>query len=236
MTAPKRGQSAVLHLPLDEVQPSPTNPRSDLGDLSDLVDSIRALGVLQPLLGVAEGGVVKLIAGHRRLAASRLAGRQTVPVIVLRDKLPDEQFVMSLAENLHRAAMSPLDEARACQALLDMGRSRRQVATELRRSPSWVADRLALLALPAELQQDLDTGQLPLQQGAELGHQVLQRRAGSVILDRRAPSHFTRAHPLARRASQTCNAAGHPRPGRYGGACGGCWESAIRSDEKANCG
>jgi hypothetical protein len=73
---------------------------------------------------------------------------------------------------------------------------------------------------------------MPIGKAAQLGHQLRRQGAGEVVIGARSPSHFVRTHPLAEVAAERCNTAGHPEPGRVGPACGRCWETAIRNDER----
>lgn len=225
-------QSTVFAVDVRELQPNPANPRSDLGDLSDLAESIQERGILSPLLAMRSTGRLSLLAGHRRLAAAKAIGMTHVPVLIVGEQLPDDQLVIALAENMHRAPLPPLDEARACQALLDMGRTRGDVALELHRSGNWVADRLGLLELPGEVAAKIEAGEMTLGSGAALGKALAKQRKGSVVVGLRSPYHFTNAHPLAKTARAVCDAAGHPTTGRVGPVCGACWETAIRADER----
>jgi ParB family chromosome partitioning protein len=108
--------------PIDALRPNALNPRGDLhpAGLEELADSIRAQGVLQPLL-VTPGGEV--VAGHRRLAAARLAGLSEVPVIV-RDLDGVQQQEIMLVENLQRQDLSCVEEARAYRRLPHHGPDR----------------------------------------------------------------------------------------------------------------
>src|SRR5438132_10566410 len=112
--------------PIDCLRPNPLNPRGELhpAGLQELADSIRAQGVLQPLL-VTPAGVV--VAGHRRLAAARLAGLSDVPVVA-RDLDRVQQQEIMLVENLQRQDLSPVEEARAYRRLLDAGHTIAQLA------------------------------------------------------------------------------------------------------------
>src|SRR5215468_12677192 len=116
----------TLTRPIDSLSPNLLNPRGDVDSsgLGELAASIGAQGVLQPLL-VTPGGVV--VAGHRRLAAARLAGLQEVPVVI-RDLDPVQQQEIMLVENLQRRDLSAVEEARAYQRLLDAGHTLAQLA------------------------------------------------------------------------------------------------------------
>src|SRR5512136_2662313 len=110
----------VLQLPVDQIHPNPRQPRHsvDPDDLKDLTESIRAHGVLQPLLVTFEGADYVLIAGQRRLQAARLAGLEFVPVI-LRQASEIQQLELALIENLQREDLNPLEAAEGYQRLCD---------------------------------------------------------------------------------------------------------------------
>jgi ParB family chromosome partitioning protein len=225
-TAP-HGPVAVRFIPLADVHPNPRNPRRDYGDLTDLVASIKTDGVLQPCLAEprAKGGV-QLLAGHRRLRASRLAGRETLPVVLVGERLNESRLVTALTENIHREPLSPLDEAKACRELLGLGHSRQNIASILHRSAQWVTDRMTLLDLPDELQYKVSRGELTVTAATKLA------RTKTVVTGAKAPQHLHRGHPLAPKARELCDAAEHATRGRIGPACGRCWETAIRNDER----
>jgi ParB/RepB/Spo0J family partition protein len=223
---------SVFAVPVGQLHRNPANPRRDLGDLTELAASIKKYGVLQPVVAErAHRGRLTLRFGQRRVAAARKAGLTVVPTLVVPEGLPDDQLVTALVENLHRAAMAPIEEARACKTLLDFGLSRADIANALAHSPQWVADRLALLELPRELQREIDDRRLPLGQAADLARNVRRNTAGAVVVDARSARHFTSSHPLSSGAKRRCDRAGHPKPGRVGPACGVCREQEIREDQ-----
>jgi ParB family chromosome partitioning protein len=129
--------------PIAELRPNPFNPRGDVDDagLEELAESIRAQGVLQPLL-VTPGGVV--VAGHRRLAAARMAGLVEVPVVI-RDLDRIQQQEIMLVENLQRQDLSPVEEARAYRQLLDAGHTTAQLARRIGAPAARINARLVLL-------------------------------------------------------------------------------------------
>jgi ParB/RepB/Spo0J family partition protein len=136
------------------------NARGDVGDVSELAASIEALGLLQALtvveLGAEDGQpVYGLIAGERRLTAARQVGLLEVPCVV--QDLDERQRVAAmLVENLQREDLAVLEEARGIRRLADMGLSQREIARQLGRGQSHVSKRLALLALPEEIQAAID--------------------------------------------------------------------------------
>src|SRR5207302_2048419 len=152
--------------PVNDLRPNPLNPRGELhaAGLDELADSIRAQGVLQPLL-VTPGGVV--VAGHRRLAAARLAGLSEVPVVV-RDLDAAQQQEIMLVENLQRQDLSPVEEARAYRRLLDDGHTTAQLARRIGVPSARINARLVLLKLDEQVQWMFHRGDLPLRLAAVL--------------------------------------------------------------------
>ena len=132
------------------LRPNPLNPRGELdpAGLDELADSMRAQGVLQPLL-VTPGGLV--VAGHRRLAAARQAGLTEVPVMV-RDLSPAQQQEIMLVENLQRQDLSPVEEARGYRRILDEGHTGAQLARRIGVPTARINARLLLLKLDEQVQ------------------------------------------------------------------------------------
>jgi ParB family transcriptional regulator, chromosome partitioning protein len=146
--------------PIEALRPNPLNPRGELqsAGLEELADSIRAQGVLQPLL-VTPAGVV--VAGHRRLAAARLTGLSEVPVVVRDLDLVQQQEIM-LVENLQRQDLSAVEEARAYERLLADGHTTAQLARRVGVSSARINARLVLLKLDEQVQWMFHRGDLPL--------------------------------------------------------------------------
>ncbi len=158
-------------VPIDRVLPDPGNLRSDLGDLSELADTIRARGILQPLL-VAPGeveGTYRIVMGHRRHAAAKLAGLDAVPINLQTgpDDRADRVEAM-LIENLQRADLSPLDEGRAFQELIEAGWSQRRIAGRVGRGQAQISRRVALLRLSPQGQALLDSGGITVEDALAL--------------------------------------------------------------------
>lgn len=120
-TAPPPGESAQIRsVPIDRLQFHPRNIRRDLGDLRELTSSIRAHGVLVPLIAERRGGgYLRLLAGHRRLAAAQLAGRARVPVLIVEEHEDDRAIEVMLAENCHRAGLTAADKHQAVRVLVE---------------------------------------------------------------------------------------------------------------------
>jgi len=165
----RTGESAplaagVLQILVNQVITNPHQPRTrvDPEELAELANSIREHGVLQPLLvtrGVIPDQYI-LIAGERRLLASRQAGLERVPVIV-REATEQQRVELALIENLQRADLSPLETAEAYRQLSeDYGLPHDHIAERVGKSRTSVTNTLRLLKLPTEVQQALAEGQI----------------------------------------------------------------------------
>ncbi|MYS79808.1 ParB/RepB/Spo0J family partition protein [Embleya scabrispora] len=165
--SPRRGpvQPAALYaeLLLDVITPNPRQPREvfDEGAMAELVQSIREVGVLQPVVVRATGdGTYELVMGERRWRASREAGLTHVPAIV-RVTQDDKLLLDALLENLHRSELNPLEEAMAYEQLLEeFACSHESLAKRIGRSRPYVSNTLRLLKLPAEVRTSLAAGTL----------------------------------------------------------------------------
>ena len=155
--------SALLDLPISSIRPNPHQPRNhfDEEELNSLTASIRAVGVLQPVLVRSVGlDEYELIAGERRWRAARRAGLQTVPALVrtVDDVASVEQ---ALIENLHRTDLNAMEEAGAYQQLIDdFGLTHEQMALRVGRSRATISNTLRLFQLPPSIQRLVIDGQL----------------------------------------------------------------------------
>ncbi|MBF0137916.1 MAG: ParB/RepB/Spo0J family partition protein [Magnetococcus sp. DMHC-1] len=162
------GRRRVREVPPDRIEPNPRQPRRqmDAGALEDLAESIRANGVLQPLLVRVKPGTnpaeerFELVAGERRLRASRLAGLERVPVLV-HDLDDGRSLEVAILENVQREDLNPIDTARGYQRLVDeFGYSHARIAERVGRSRMGVSNTLRLLKLPEEILDMVATGKL----------------------------------------------------------------------------
>ena len=148
-----RDQEGLRHIPIELIRPNPSQPRRhfDEPSLLALADSIRARGVLQPVVvRPLAGGRYELVAGERRLRAAGLAELETIPAIV-RETDDAERLELALIENMARADLNPVEEARACATLVDdLGMSKEEVARRVGRSRVAVANLIRMLDLPDE--------------------------------------------------------------------------------------
>jgi ParB family chromosome partitioning protein len=158
--------NAVFFIEVDKIHPNPYQPRREFNDsaLNDLANSIRMYGVLQPLVVTRkevvreDGGLsaeYELIAGERRLRASRLAGLREVPALI-RAKEDDEKTKLELAiiENLQREDLNAIDRAQAFAQLAEKFKfTHAQIAKKVGKSREYVSNSIRLLALPEEIKQ-----------------------------------------------------------------------------------
>ena len=157
----------LTSVPVHDIKPGRYQPRSQMDDegLQELADSIKAQGVIQPVI-VREHGLsqYELIAGERRWRASQLAGLAEIPVVI--KSIGDEAaLAMGLIENIQRENLNPIEEAQGLKRLVDeFGLTHETVAKAVGRSRSAVSNSLRLLALPEPVQEMLFLRQL------EMGH------------------------------------------------------------------
>lgn len=164
-TSPTDGvrSSSYLELPLDAIAANPYQPRDefDQATLNVLTESIREVGVLQPVLvRPSPNGKYELIAGERRCRAARQAGLERIPAIV-RTAEDADALEQALLENLHREDLNAIEEATACQQLIEeFGFTQETVAKRLGRSRPAVANTVRLLQLPDEVKAMVVSGSL----------------------------------------------------------------------------
>lgn len=158
----------LANLSPDDIVPNPVQPRTEFreDELNELVTSVREFGVLQPIVvrpraGAAPGEAqYELIMGERRLRATKLAGRDSIPAVV-RDTADEVMLRDALLENLHRANLNPLEEASAYQQLLaDFGITQEQLADRIGRSRPQITNTIRLLKLPESVQRRVAAGVL----------------------------------------------------------------------------
>lgn len=160
---PNGQQSGFQQIPLNLIRPNANQPRKQFAEaeLHELADSIKARGVLQPVLvRPLAGGQYELIAGERRWRASRVAGLDRIPAMV-RATEDEQRLELALIENMARADLNPVDAARACAALVDdLGISKEEVGRRVGRSRASISNLVRLLELPDEVLAMLESGEL----------------------------------------------------------------------------
>src|SRR5438874_3628760 len=156
-----RATVGLRDIPVDSIRPNPWQPRThfDEQELEELAESIRAHGVLQPVLvSQQRDGTFQLITGERRWRAVQLAGMPTVPAMV-KEATPQASLEMALVENIQRRDLNPLEEAHAFRQLLDEhGLTQDQLGQRIGKSRVAVTNTLRLLHLPDEVRQALANG------------------------------------------------------------------------------
>ncbi len=157
---PLEDGSTYAELPVAEIRPNPDQPRSvfDEDDLAELAASIETVGVLQPIVVRRASDGYEVIMGERRLRASKQAGREVIPAII-RGTQDTELLRDALLENLHRANLNPLEEARAYSQLLDdFSCTIEELSTRIQRSRPQISNTLRLLKLPVAVQRKVAAG------------------------------------------------------------------------------
>lgn len=146
----------IEELRVEDLHPNPNNPRRQVGDVTDLEASIRSQGIKQPLLVTPTGETdidghaqYRVVIGHRRLAAAKQAGLESVPAIIERMDARREREVM-LVENSQRSDLTPIEEADGYQGLLDLGVDVKEMAEKTGRSDRFVRRRLKIARIPQE--------------------------------------------------------------------------------------
>lgn len=151
------------NIAVDAIVPNRMQPRREFSEesLQELAESIKQNGIVQPLIVTpAVSGRYELIAGERRLRASKIAGLETVPVIV-RDASTEMMLELAIVENVQREDLNPIDEARAYKELIDaFDYTQDEVADKVSKSRPHVSNTLRLLYLPKVIQEDIVVGRL----------------------------------------------------------------------------
>jgi ParB family transcriptional regulator, chromosome partitioning protein len=156
-------EEGLRNIPPDLIQPNPRQPRQDFDDarLAELAESIRARGVLQPIVvRPLAGGGFELVAGERRLRAAKIAELETIPALV-RDTEDWERLELALAENMARQDLNAVEAARACATLVDdLGLTKEEVGRRVGRSRVAISNLIRLLDLPEEALELIERGEL----------------------------------------------------------------------------
>ncbi|MBC7338880.1 MAG: ParB/RepB/Spo0J family partition protein [Firmicutes bacterium] len=155
-------EGLVQDIAVEQVRPAPGQPRQRVDEegLAELAQSVRAHGVLQPVLVRPVAGGYELVAGERRWRAAQLAGLKTIPAVV-KEVDEAERLELALVENLQREDLNPMEEAAGFRQLLEkFGYTQEQLAARVGKSRSYVANTLRLLALAEEVQEMVRAGRL----------------------------------------------------------------------------
>jgi ParB family chromosome partitioning protein len=160
---PEQSKGSELLIPLDKLRANPDQPRSHFEEesLKELADSIREHGVLQPIIAEDSGdGTYLIIAGERRSRAAAMAGLTKIPAL-LRKYSDNKRLAVALIENIQRENLNPMEEARAYKKLMTLtGLSQDELALQVGKNRSTVANALRLLKLPDHIQTALEEEKL----------------------------------------------------------------------------
>jgi ParB family chromosome partitioning protein len=197
---PDPARAAPMEVDIDLLAPNPQQPRLNMDDgrLAELTASIKANGIIQPILVRRTGNTYRIIAGERRWRAAQRAGLQRVPVVVRDVAEGDKQLLeLALIENLQREGLNPIDEALAYQRLAeDFSLTQEQIAAAVGKDRSSVANFLRLLKLPEEVRADLASGTLSTGHARALlalPDAAAQRQGAREIISRRLSVRETEA-------------------------------------------
>lgn len=158
----EQADGRVEHIALQKIHRNPRQPRQifDEDELEELVESIKQVGVIQPILVRADGDGYEIIAGERRYQASKQAGLTTIPAIV-RTASETESLELALIENLQRSDLNSIEEAQCYKTLIEKtSMTHEELATRLSKSRSSITNTMRLLDLPVEIQDMVLMGQM----------------------------------------------------------------------------
>lgn len=154
----------IVELNIADLRPNPYQPRTifDEDALNELAESIRENGVFQPIIVKKSIKGYDVIAGERRLRASKIAGKKTIPAIIR--QISDEKMAeIALLENLQRENLNALEEAKAYKSLIEkLNLTQEELAKKVSKSRSHITNMLGLLRLPGEVQDMITTGKLTM--------------------------------------------------------------------------
>ncbi len=152
----------LLMCPIDKIRPNPDQPRRamDEAGLKELADSIASQGLIQPLVVREAGDEYEIIAGERRWRAAKMAGLDTVPVVV-KEVSDAKMLELALVENIQRQDLNPLEEALAYRQLAEeAGLTQAEIAKRVGKNRATVANMLRLLSLPEDIKEDISEGRI----------------------------------------------------------------------------
>lgn len=169
-TAQNVDEASSLEIDIDLIDPNPEQPRTRFAEanLEELAQSIRANGVVQPIVVRKLGSRYQIVAGERRWRASQRAELRRIPAVV-REVSDEKLLELALIENIQRQELNPIEEAKAYRKLIDtIGLTQEMVAEQVGKERSVIATFLRLLRLPGEIQRIIEEGQLTAGHGRAL--------------------------------------------------------------------
>ena len=229
-------------LPLNRIHDHPDNIRANVDDLDELAASITAQGLLQPLTvrpHPSKPGHYQLLAGHRRRAAALQAGLASVPAVIRHDVDDQVAIEVMLVENVQRRDLNPMEKAEAVGKLRAKGYSGALISARTGMPSGTVSYLLALLELDDASKARVRSGELTATDAVAAVRRLRKKArtataAGSAVRPWSwEPDYLTGTHPLAKKAAHLCAAREHTARRHVGStACGQCWETVIRKDER----
>lgn len=202
--------SGYQELSIDQVEANPMQPRTIFHDesLEELAESIKAVGLVQPVIVRKTGDRYELVAGERRWRAARLAGLVKIPAVI-RDAGDAEALELALIENINREDLNAIDTARAYANLQEeFGSTQVELAQKLGRSRSAIANTIRLLELPDDVQALIETGKLSEGHGRALlsiSDRLKQKKLATLIASKGLSVRQTEAlvkHELSEKRSE----------------------------------
>ena len=190
--APEPPRGGVMEVDIDLLAPNDLQPRVQMDDarLQELADSIKANGIIQPILVRRTGTSYRIIAGERRWRAAQRAGLHKVPVVIrdIKDGADKELLELALVENIQRENLNAVDEALAYRRLADeFGLTQDQISAAVGKDRSSIANFMRLLKLPDEVRADLVSGALSMGHARallSLADAAAQRQAAREVISR----------------------------------------------------
>jgi len=215
---PRDSVAANLEIDIDLIEPNPQQPRTrfpDL-DLDELAQSIRANGVVQPIVVRRQGSRFQIVAGERRWRASQRAGLHKIPAVV--KEVSDEKLLeIALVENIQRQQLNAMEEAKAYRQLIDtLGLTQELVSAQVGKARVVVANSIRLLNLPDDIQHLVEDGRLSAGHGRALlqvnDRETLRTLANLIVANGLSVREAEKAAKRAGKGDGAKKNASQPRP------------------------
>ena len=165
--AKQDNEDRILYIDINDIRPGSAQPRKNFDEakLNELAGSIKANGVITPIIVRESKNGYELVAGERRWRASRIAGLRTVPCII-RDFDDKQNALVAIIENMQREDLDPIEEAQGLRSMTEkFGLTQEQVSSSLGKSRTYIANSIRLLKLPEEIQEYISSGQMSAAHG-----------------------------------------------------------------------
>ena len=182
------GSSTSIEIDIDLISPNPEQPRTHFAEqnLEELTQSIRANGVVQPIVVRQRGNRYEIVAGERRWRASQRAELRRIPAVV-KEVSDDKMLELALVENIQRQELNPIEEAKAYSKLIEQLELTQEVVAErVGKSRTVVTTAIRLLRLPAEVLREIEQGRISAGHGRALlmtTDPMIQRQVANSIID-----------------------------------------------------